>query len=326
MTDKAKTEQDMREAVAREIHDYLSERFPDGALPGGVQLFADPGDHTDAAMKHEAGCEELANRILALITPAPVASQRKVSAFPLEGDPVEQMTGLNIEEANDPVEALRTLRGLTTARTLCVWADGTYRVMPTLDVPIARQEEGAIVAVIPMAEVGEPAPVAETAGEAVAWPETLDWSMVNSGAICHWRASFGDYVLDVVQGHDLIWSYRVNNTGRMNLDGLEGTTAAAMEDLRGRLSIRWAAAQKTMRLYAAPPPPQDDALRIAVEALEPFAAVLVDIGESEDDADCFRNPSRDYAKSQGISVGHVRRAAEALAALKSTAAQEGGEL
>lgn len=67
-------------------------------------------------------------------------------------------------------------------------------------------------------------------------------------------------------------------------------------------------------LYATPPA---DALRVAVEALEPFSAVLADIGSSEHDADSFRNPSRDYAKSQGISVGHIRRAAEALAALKA---------
>jgi len=67
-------------------------------------------------------------------------------------------------------------------------------------------------------------------------------------------------------------------------------------------------------LFAAP---SADKLRIAVEALEPFAAVMADIGESEDDADSFRNPRRDYAKSQGISVGHIRRADQALAALKA---------
>jgi len=59
-----------REAVAMEIYDYLNERFPEGAMPGGVQLFADPGDHTDADMKHEAGCFELADRIIALLSPA----------------------------------------------------------------------------------------------------------------------------------------------------------------------------------------------------------------------------------------------------------------
>jgi len=67
-TRPAPIEPGVREAVAHEIYDYLNERFPDGPMPGGVQLFADPGDHTDAAMKHEAGCSELADRILALLS------------------------------------------------------------------------------------------------------------------------------------------------------------------------------------------------------------------------------------------------------------------
>lgn len=75
-------------------------------------------------------------------------------------------------------------------------------------------------------------------------------------------------------------------------------------------------------LYTTPPAPEAEKLRVAVEALEPFAAVMADIGESEDDADSFRNPRRDYAKSQGISVGHIRRASQALAALQ--AEQKGG--
>lgn len=150
-------------------------------------------------------------------------------------------------------------------------------------------------------EVG---PVAGEGGEPVAWPETLDWSMVDSGAICHWRASFGDYVLDVVQGHDLVWSYRVNNTGRMNFDGLESATSAAMEDLRGRLSIRWAAAQKTMSLYAAPPPRQDDALRIAVEALKEI-----------EDLPAAGTPEH-------IAAAIASESLNSLSALKSTAAQE----
>lgn len=94
---------------------------------------------------------------------------------------------------------------------------------------------------------------AQASAEPVAWPETLDWSMVDCGALCHWRSSFGDYVLAVVQGHNLTWSYRVNHTGQMNFDGLESATAAAMEDLRGRLKRRWSEAKETMRLYAHPP-------------------------------------------------------------------------
>lgn len=165
--------------------------------------------------------------------------------------------------------------------------------------------------------------VGPVAGEVkpVAWPETLDWSMVDSGAICHWRASFGDYVLDVVQGHDLVWAYRVNNTGRMNFDGLESATAAAVEDLRGRLLIRWAAAQKTMRLYAAPPAQQDDALRIAVEALEPFADIAGRYltGGLRADLD-----ARAPALMALLDPRAFYAARKALDALKSTAGQEGG--
>jgi hypothetical protein len=53
------------ERVAEIIHDFLDERFPDGALPGGRQLFAD--DALDAEFKHEAGCTALAERILSSI-------------------------------------------------------------------------------------------------------------------------------------------------------------------------------------------------------------------------------------------------------------------
>lgn len=45
-------------------HEYLDQRFPGGALPGGVQLFADHGDHLDPHFKHETGCAELARAVL----------------------------------------------------------------------------------------------------------------------------------------------------------------------------------------------------------------------------------------------------------------------
>lgn len=48
----------MIEAASEAIYDFLDERFPDGAMPGGKQLFAD--DHLDAEFKHETGCYELA--------------------------------------------------------------------------------------------------------------------------------------------------------------------------------------------------------------------------------------------------------------------------
>lgn len=53
------------ERVAETIADFLDERFPQGAMPGGQQLFAT--DHLDAEFNHEAGCEELARTILAAI-------------------------------------------------------------------------------------------------------------------------------------------------------------------------------------------------------------------------------------------------------------------
>ncbi|WP_392352985.1 hypothetical protein V8F63_09535 [Brevundimonas sp. LF-1] len=74
------------------------------------------------------------------------------------------------------------------------------------------------------------------------------------------------------------------------------------------------------RLSATHPAP--DALRVAVEALEPFARVMIDVGESESDDDTFRNARREYARGPTITVGHVRRAASALAALQ--AEQKGG--
>lgn len=44
------------------VADYLDERFPSDALPGGKQLFAD--DTLDPGFKHERGCEELARCVL----------------------------------------------------------------------------------------------------------------------------------------------------------------------------------------------------------------------------------------------------------------------
>lgn len=85
--------------------------------------------------------------------------------------------------------------------------------------------------------------------------------------------------------------------------------------------IQWNIAVATDPSVGGHPAP--DALRGAMEALEPFAAVMADIGESEDDADSFRNPRRDYAKSQGISVGHIRRARQALAALQQEGRDRG---
>lgn len=59
-----KITQKMAKAGAAAAHEFLDERFPNGAMPGGVQLFADEGDALDPKFKHEAGCKALAVRIL----------------------------------------------------------------------------------------------------------------------------------------------------------------------------------------------------------------------------------------------------------------------
>lgn len=55
------------EAASEAIHDFLDERFPEGAMPGGKQLFAE--DDLDAEFKHEAGCDELAIAVLEAAIP-----------------------------------------------------------------------------------------------------------------------------------------------------------------------------------------------------------------------------------------------------------------
>jgi hypothetical protein len=85
------------------------------------------------------------------------------------GEAVEQACGLTVDMAiSQPAEALSILRALPKSQSLFVWADGSYRIAPTLDVAIARQEEGSLVAVIPMtdlnAALSQPGPASE--GEA----------------------------------------------------------------------------------------------------------------------------------------------------------------
>lgn len=58
----------------------------------------------------------------------------------------------------------------------------------------------------------------------------------------------------------------------------------------------------------------------ALEALEPFAARIVDIGESEDDGDRFNNGLSPFSQSVTIKVGDIRRAA-----ILSRQSKEGGE-
>jgi len=54
----------MREKAEIAVWNFLDERFPNGALPGGCQLFADPNDDLDPHFKHEAGCAALADAVL----------------------------------------------------------------------------------------------------------------------------------------------------------------------------------------------------------------------------------------------------------------------
>lgn len=49
-------------AGAKAVASFLDERFPEGAMPGGRQLFA--ADALDSKFQHEAGCEALAVRVL----------------------------------------------------------------------------------------------------------------------------------------------------------------------------------------------------------------------------------------------------------------------
>ena len=78
-------------------------------------------------------------------------------------------------------------------------------------------------------------------------------------------------------------------------------------------------------LYAHPSPTPADAdrVRIAVEALEPFADFVTPAPKWMKDADVVSAGSP-LARKQ-LTFGDCRRAAEAFAALKSTAAKEGGE-
>lgn len=50
----------------------------------------------------------------------------------------------------------------------------------------------------------------------------------------------------------------------------------------------------------------------AVRALAPFAAVLVDVGEDEDDEDLYRAMSPEHRRAEPIKVGHLRAARQAL--------------
>ena len=67
----------MREKAEIAVYSFLDERFPGGALPGGVQLFAKPGDALDATFEHEKGCAALADAVLTAALTRANAKPRK---------------------------------------------------------------------------------------------------------------------------------------------------------------------------------------------------------------------------------------------------------
>lgn len=54
----------MRAKAEIAVWEFLDQRFPDGAMPGGVQMFAKPGDTLDPTFEHEKGCAALADAVL----------------------------------------------------------------------------------------------------------------------------------------------------------------------------------------------------------------------------------------------------------------------
>lgn len=85
-TDIAQPTDDVVEQVSEAIYDFLHERFPDGAMPGGKQLFAD--DHLDAEFKHEAGCDEMARAIITTLQSQP---NREVEVMELAFEQIAEL-------------------------------------------------------------------------------------------------------------------------------------------------------------------------------------------------------------------------------------------
>ena len=54
----------------------------------------------------------------------------------------------------------------------------------------------------------------------------------------------------------------------------------------------------------------------AVVALGPFAALIDDVGEDEDDSDTFRNERTPYRRAHPITAGDIRRARQTLSRIK----------
>jgi hypothetical protein len=102
------------EAGSEAVYDFLDARFPDGAMPGGKQLFAD--DHLDAEFKHEAGCTELAKAVLraAALTREPEAGKLREALEDLLAL-TERLAASKVVVASDaPIKNARAL--LTASR------------------------------------------------------------------------------------------------------------------------------------------------------------------------------------------------------------------
>jgi hypothetical protein len=106
MTTASTIPTDAVEQVSEAIYDFLDERFPEGAMPGGQQLFA--SDHLDAEFKHEAGCDEMAKFILARLSTIPSAG---------DGELATAADGLDLVSS-----ALQEVHALSREGV----ADGTY--------------------------------------------------------------------------------------------------------------------------------------------------------------------------------------------------------
>lgn len=73
-----------------------------------------------------------------------------------------------------------------------------------------------------------------------------------------------------------------------------------------------------LRLILSALSSQAEALEAMAGALEPFAAVLVDVGDDEHDVEPFKPMSPRYRRGFPIKVGDLRRARTALSQYRQT--------
>jgi hypothetical protein len=159
--------------------------------------------------------------------------------------------------------------------------------------PYTRHQDESLMAARAILALITPAPVAETAGEDhdVAEREAYD-----IGHRDGYETAVQD--LDLATGGD--GEFRASSDPERFVD---------LPIMKQRVIARFT--------NAHPPAAQDDRLRIAVEALEPFAAFAENV-----DAEGWTSNIHRERISVWFGPSDFRRAREALAALKSTAAQE----